>query len=202
MNSTCKTAVAAAVAGGYVLGRTRKAKMAFAIGTFLAGRRFGLTPTALAAEGLRQLRGLPQLADLREQISGELLDAARAAAATTADRRFSAFADTLRDRVREDWTADEGDEADEAEEKEEGDEAEEEEAEEEEPSAGEQGSGGERRKAPARKKAPGRKPPAKKTAAKKTAPAKKTAQAGKKSGPAKKTSSGRSSRSTNHRGER
>lgn len=99
MNSTCRTAIAAAVAGGYVLGRTRKAKAAFAVGTLLAGRRFGLTPTALAGEGLRRLRESPQLADLREQIGGDLMDAARAAASASADRRFSAFAGTLRDRT-------------------------------------------------------------------------------------------------------
>ncbi|MFI0720793.1 hypothetical protein [Streptomyces sp. NPDC021224] len=174
MNNSCRTAIAAAVAGGYVLGRTRKAKMAFAIGTFLAGRRFGLTPTAIAAEGLRQLRESPQLAELREQIGGDLLDAARAAASTSADRRFAAFAGTLRDRVKEDMAG--GEPEDEA--------PEEDEAEEESPSGG-QGSGREdgnapakraaaRKKAPAKKHAEGRPGPAKKTAAKKTA-AKKTA---------------------------
>lgn len=44
MNNSCKTAVATAVAGGYVLGRTRKAKAAFAIATLIAGRRIGLSP--------------------------------------------------------------------------------------------------------------------------------------------------------------
>jgi hypothetical protein len=190
MNSTCRTAIAAAVAGGYVLGRTRKAKMAFAIGTFLAGRRFGLTPAALAAEGLRQLRESPQLAGLREQISGDLLDAARAAASTSADRRFTAFADTLRERGREDLLGeppqDEADEADEEEDEEE---------------AAQDSS--DRRQAPARarKKAPAKKAAAKKSAAKKTAsgktgPAKRTA----KKTAAKKTASSRSRSTTSRRG--
>lgn len=189
MNSTCRTAIAAAVAGGYVLGRTRKAKMAFAIGTFLAGRRFGLTPTALAAEGLRQLRESPQLAGLREQIGGDLLDAVRAAANTSADRRFTAFAETLRERGR---AREEGGEYDD-EGYEDDDEEEDVDEEPEEPEEDRDGAGHEpkerARRAPAKKAAarkksgPGRKAPAKKAAAKKAA-AKKSA--------AKRPASGRS----------
>ncbi|BBA95421.1 hypothetical protein RVR_266 [Actinacidiphila reveromycinica] len=100
MDSSQKTALAAAVAGGYLIGRTRKARTAIAIGTFVAGRRFGLTPAGLAAEGLRQLREHPQLAGLREQIRGELLGAVRAAASSSTDRGFSSLAGALRDRGR------------------------------------------------------------------------------------------------------
>ncbi|MFI0900434.1 hypothetical protein [Streptomyces sp. NPDC020983] len=213
MNSTCRTAVAAAVAGGYVLGRTRKAKVAFAVGTFLAGRRFGLTPTALAAEGLRQLRESPQLAGLRDQIGGDLLAAARAAASTSADRRFAAFAETLRDRVKED-IADGGPEDDAGEEEDENeaeaeDEAEEEAEEEPEREAPRHGSGRERRNPPAqravdtarKRAAAGRPGPSKKSAAKKTA-AKKTAAkktAAKKTA-AKKTAANRSRSTASRQG--
>lgn len=172
MNSTCRTAVAAAVAGGYVLGRTRKAKMAFAVGTFLAGRRFGLTPAALAAEGLRRLRETPQLAGLREQIGGDLLDAARAAATSSADRRFSAFADTLRERGHGELLGDEPEDED-SEEEDEDEDAEE---------AGEDGGG---EKPAARRRTSRKKAPAKKAAARKTGPAKKAAASGKSA--AKKT---------------
>jgi hypothetical protein len=177
MNSTCRTAIAAAVAGGYVLGRTRKAKMAFAIGTFLAGRRFGLSPTALAAEGLRQLRESPQLADLREQMGGELLDAVRAAANTSADRRFAAFADTLRERGRaRDDEQEPPDEADEAHEDADVDVYEGEDGVREEPAEGH----ADRRGRPHERRKPAKKSAAKKSAAKKADPARK------KSGPAKK----------------
>lgn len=193
MNSTCRTAIAAAVAGGYVLGRTRKAKVAFAVGTFLAGRRFGLTPTALAAEGLRQLRESPQLAGLREQIGGDLLDAVRAAANTSADRRFTAFADTLRERGRareEDGEGEDYDDGDDGDE--DGEDAYDEEDgydEEGRDDAGHEPKEPARRapakKAAARKKAkPGRKAPAGKAAAKKAA---------KKAAP-KRPASGRSGR--------
>jgi flagellar biosynthesis GTPase FlhF len=184
MNSTCRTAIAAAVAGGYVLGRTRKAKMAFAIGTLLAGRRFGLNPASLAAEGVRQLRETPHLAGLREQIGGDLVEAARAAASASADRRFSAFADTLRERGREDTG---------------GEELEDEDYEDEEEEPEEESS--ERRQAPARER---KKAPAKKAAAKKTGPAKKAAARGKaapaKKAAGKKTAPSRSRSTTSRRG--
>lgn len=183
MNSTCRTAVAAAVAGGYVLGRTRKAKVAFAIGTFLAGRRFGLTPTALAAEGLRQLRESPQLAELREQIGGELLDAVRAAATTSTDRRFAAFAGTLRDRMKEDLAGDEPEDGADGEDEDGG--------------GGEPSGERERGKAPA-KRAASRKaaPDRKRAAGRKPGPAKKAA----KKAAAKKTASDRSRSAASGRG--
>jgi hypothetical protein len=189
MNSTCRTAIAAAVAGGYVLGRTRKAKMAFAVGTLLAGRRFGLNPASLAAEGVRQLRETPHLAGLREQIGGDLVEAARAAASASADRRFSAFADTLRERGREDTGGEDLEDEDyEDEEPEEPEEPEEEES-------------SERRQAPARER---KKAPAKKAAAKKTGPAKKAAARGKaapaKKAAGKKTAPSRSRSTTSRRG--
>nr|WSX74520.1 hypothetical protein OH826_11955 [Streptomyces sp. NBC_00899] len=205
MNSTCRTAIAAAVAGGYVLGRTRKAKMAFAIGTLLAGRRFGLNPASLAAEGVRQLRETPHLAGLREQIGGDLVEAARAAASASADRRFSAFADTLRERGREDTAGEDlededyEDEPEEPEEPEEPDESEEPD-EPDEPDEPEEESS-ERRQAPARER---KKAPAKKAAAKKTGPAKKAAARGKaapaKKAAAKKTAPSRSRSTTSRRG--
>lgn len=114
MDSRTRAVVTAAVAGGYVVGRTRKAKMIFAVGTFVAGRRFGLTPTALAAEALKQLRENPQLADLREQISGELLTAVRSAATASADRGLSSLAGVLRERGRPDgWKPEGADDPDE-----------------------------------------------------------------------------------------
>lgn len=50
MNDTNKVALATAVAAGYALGRTRKAKLALTVGTYLAGRRFKLSPQELVTE--------------------------------------------------------------------------------------------------------------------------------------------------------
>lgn len=55
MEDQTKVTLAAAVVGGYVLGRTKKGRLAITIATYLAGRRFGLEPRQLAAEGMRRL---------------------------------------------------------------------------------------------------------------------------------------------------
>lgn len=70
MDNKEKVALAAAVVGGYVLGRTKKGRMALSIATYLAGRRFGLEPRQLAAEGMRRLGEIPQVAELQEQLQG------------------------------------------------------------------------------------------------------------------------------------
>lgn len=77
MKDTTKVALAAAVAGGYVLGRAKKGRLAFAAATYLAGRRFGLDPRQLATEGLRKLSEVPQVAELNEQVRGELMEAGK-----------------------------------------------------------------------------------------------------------------------------
>lgn len=55
MDDQTKVALAAAIAGGYLLGRTKKGKLALSVATYLAGRRFGLEPRQLATEGMRRL---------------------------------------------------------------------------------------------------------------------------------------------------
>lgn len=91
--------MAVALAGGYVLGRTKKAKLAFALATFAAGRKMSLDPTELLSAGARQLAKNPQLEGLRGQISDELMTAVKTAAAATVDRRVSALSGSLRDRT-------------------------------------------------------------------------------------------------------
>lgn len=99
MDDTAKVALAAAVVGGYVLGRTKKGRLALTIATYLAGRRFGLEPRQLAAEGMRRLGEIPQFAELQEQLKGEVFDAGRKAVAAAADRGMSSLADALSDRT-------------------------------------------------------------------------------------------------------
>lgn len=71
MDDKEKVTLAAAVVGGYVLGRTKKGRLALSIATYLAGRRFGLEPRQLAAEGMRRLGEIPQFAELQEQLRGK-----------------------------------------------------------------------------------------------------------------------------------
>ncbi|MFE5210951.1 hypothetical protein [Streptomyces sp. NPDC056600] len=98
MNQNCKAAMAAAVAGGYLLGRTKKAKLALAVGTYLAGRRFSMSPTQLATQGLTKLRETPQFQDLTDQMRHEVLNAGRAAVTAAARRKLLDLSDSLRDR--------------------------------------------------------------------------------------------------------
>ncbi|WP_326608228.1 histone protein [Streptomyces sp. NBC_01800] len=217
MDDTAKATLAAAVVGGYVLGRTKKGRLALTIATYLAGRRFGLEPRQLAAEGMRRLGEMPQFAELQDQLKGEVLDAGRKAVTAVADRGMSSLADVISDRTaRLGEKQDEGEEEPEEEEPEEEpeEEAEEEEPEEEEAEEEEEPEearpkrrGGSRqsakpRRAPreggARKRAApasGEKPrTAKKSASRTKAPAKKTAPA-KKSAAKKPTSSKRAASS-------
>ncbi|MFF9510947.1 histone protein [Streptomyces sp. NPDC014724] len=191
MDDTAKVTLAAAVVGGYVLGRTKKGRLALTIATYLAGRRFGLEPRQLAAEGMRRLGEIPQVADLQEQLKGEVLDAGRKAVSAAADRGMSSLADALGDRTarlgeKKQDAEEEEEDADEYEPEEEGaeyaeeeeEEPEEEYEEEEEPEASAQPRR-EPRGGAARKKADsaqgGKSRTAKKTGARKAAPAKKNA---------------------------
>ncbi|MEU7313817.1 hypothetical protein [Streptomyces sp. NPDC007083] len=99
MEESCKKAVIAAVAGGYLLGRTRKAKLALVLGTAVAGRRLGLDPQELVSKGLRKLSGTPQFAALTEQVQEELVGAARTALSSVTDRRIEAVTESLRGRT-------------------------------------------------------------------------------------------------------
>ncbi|MFI8851602.1 hypothetical protein ACIGW3_15615 [Streptomyces sp. NPDC053499] len=99
MTDSCKTAVLAAVAGGYLLGRTRKAKLALTLGSVVAGRRLGLDPQELLRQGFRKLAETPQFEELTDQIKHQLMAAARTAASSAANRRLESLADSLRDRT-------------------------------------------------------------------------------------------------------
>ncbi|OWA13593.1 hypothetical protein B9W62_02495 [Streptomyces sp. CS113] len=94
-----RTAMAAAVAGGYLLGRTKKAKLAFAVGSYLVGRRVGLSPGQVLGQGLGSLQRAPQFQELSDQVRGELMAAGRAAVTAAANRRLTGLADSLRERT-------------------------------------------------------------------------------------------------------
>ncbi|ATW51309.1 hypothetical protein [Streptomyces peucetius] len=197
MKDTTKLTVGAAVAGGYVLGRAKKGRLAFAVATYLTGRRLGLDPQQLITGGVRKLKDAPQLAGLGDQVRGELMDAGRQALAASADRRLAGLADSLHQRTRLLEERDEGDEGDEADEQD----RDEDETERDQDQADERGEPGDRgRGGRAKKSAPspgdrsGDQAPAKKTAPKKAA-AKKTAtkRAPGRKAPAKKAAGGKAS---------
>ena len=194
-----------AIGAGYVLGRTKKAKMALAVGSLVAGKKLNLTPKALAELVTTQLAGNPQFKELGDQLRQDLSGVGKAASGALVERQIAALADRLHGRTAEvreelagggsddDRDEDAYDDEDEAPEDEEpradDDEAEHDDEADDDGEAEDDGEREERaparkaaKKAPAKKAA--KKAPAKKAAAKKTAPAKKTA--------AKKTGSARS----------
>ncbi|MEV7081052.1 DNA primase [Streptomyces sp. NPDC093516] len=178
-----------AVGAGYLLGRTKKLKMAVAVGGLVAGKKLNLSPRMVADLVQQQLQNNPQFKEIGDQLRGELRGVGKAASGALVERRLDALADRLHGRTaqmreqlagggpgRRDKDADDADDAyDDEDEEPEGEEPEDSgpEEDDEEPEAEE---------APARK-APAKKAPAKKAPAKKTAAARKTA--------AKKTSAAR-----------
>ncbi|MFJ6749287.1 hypothetical protein ACIQNI_14000 [Streptomyces sp. NPDC091266] len=214
METTTKVALTGAIAAGYLLGRTKKGKLAIGLASLLVGQRLP-GPQELATEGARKLSQTPQVEQLIEQVRGELMEAARAALSATADRGLSSLAGTIQQRTsalqglpsdgegdEEEEDEGEGAEYDEAEEEEEEepDEDEDEEAAEGDEEAEEERAPAKKRPAKKRpaKKAPAKsakKSPAKKTPAKKTAAKKSTAKKTAAKKPAKKAAAKKTSRS-------
>jgi cobalamin biosynthesis protein CobT len=180
-----------AIGAGYVLGRTKKLKLAMAVGTFVAGKRMNLTPKAVAELVSGQLKNNPQFKEIGDQLRVDLRGVGKAASGAMVERQIDAIADRLHGRTAQvrdqlsgvvpdlgskddDRAEDSGDEEpeedyeeSEAEQADEGDEGDQADEADEEP---------ERRRGPAAKKAPAKRAPAKKEPARKTA-GKKTAAA-------------------------
>lgn len=88
--------MALAVAGGYVLGRSKKMKLALMLGGLAAGRRIGGSPADLVAEGSKLLGSSPELGRLADQLRKGLVEAGKSAATAAAARQVDALSDRLR----------------------------------------------------------------------------------------------------------
>ncbi|MFD9071234.1 DNA primase [Streptomyces lasiicapitis] len=91
--------VGLAVGAGYLLGRTKKAKLAFAVGTMVAGRRLQLSPGALARAVTQQLENNPQFKEIGDQLKEDLRGVGKAATGSLLDRQLEGLADRLHDRT-------------------------------------------------------------------------------------------------------
>lgn len=100
MTDSTRTAMAAGMAAGYLLGRSKKGKVAFAVASFAVGRKISLSPRDLLVDGLRKLCDSPQCRQLTEQVQGDLLTSGRSALKAVVDRELGGFADMLADRTR------------------------------------------------------------------------------------------------------
>ncbi|WP_030255053.1 hypothetical protein [Streptomyces violens] len=94
-----RAALALAVAGGYALGRTKKAKLALTVGGVVMGRRLQLDPQRLLGLVDERLKADPQLAELRDQLREDLGGVGRAAAGAFVTRRIDGLADSLHART-------------------------------------------------------------------------------------------------------
>ena len=210
-----------AVGAGYLLGRTKKLKMAVAVGGLVAGKKLNLSPRMVAELLQQQLRNNPQFKEIGDQLREDLRGVGKAASGAMVERQLDALSDRLHGRTsqmrdqltgavpggREDDEADDEYEDEEPEEDEpedsasqedeepEDEEPEDEEPEDEEPEneEPENEEPEDEESEPAAKKAPARRPSAKKAA--KKAPAKKAPakKAAAKKAPAKKTAAKKTS---------
>ena len=78
MSATSK--IALGVASGYLLGRTKKLKLAVTVGSMLAGQRIATDRAGLLTQGAQLVDKNPELAKIRDQITGALLQSAKTAA--------------------------------------------------------------------------------------------------------------------------
>ncbi|MGW5329257.1 DNA primase [Streptomyces sp. NPDC004014] len=174
-----RTGLGLAIGAGYLLGRTKKLKMALAVGSLVAGKKLNLGPRGLAELLNQQLRDNPQFKEIGDQLRQDLRGVGKAATGAMAERQMSALADRLHGRtsaVRDQLSGvvpGGKSESEEPEEQEDEDDGGQEGSAERKDDGGQEGSAERKDDRPGReaaaKKAPAKKSPAKKAAAKSTA---------------------------------
>ncbi|MFI6034352.1 DNA primase [Streptomyces sp. NPDC051315] len=88
-----------AIGAGYVLGRTKKMKLAVAVGSMVAGKRLNLTPKGVADLVSQQLRDNPQFKEIGDQLRQDLRGVGKAASGAMVERQMSTLADRLHGRT-------------------------------------------------------------------------------------------------------
>ncbi|MFF4059878.1 DNA primase [Streptomyces sp. NPDC001668] len=88
-----------AIGAGYVLGRTKKLKLAFAVGSVVAGKRLNLTPKAMAELVSQQLLKNPQFKEIGDTLREDLRGVGKAASGAMVERQIDAIADRLHGRT-------------------------------------------------------------------------------------------------------
>ena len=95
-----KTKLAAAVIGGYVLGRTKKGGAALTLASWLSGNQAGPQAMSMARKGLTQVAQSEQAAQIMKQVRGPLMEAAQKAATQAVLSRVTAISDGLTARAQ------------------------------------------------------------------------------------------------------
>ncbi|MEU2927034.1 DNA primase [Streptomyces sp. NPDC007251] len=96
-----RTALGLALGAGYLLGRTRKLKMAMAVGSVVAGKKLNLTPRGVAQLVNQQLRDNPQFKEIGDQLRQDLQGVGKAASGALVERQMTALADRLHSRTEQ-----------------------------------------------------------------------------------------------------
>ncbi|MFD6321593.1 DNA primase [Streptomyces sp. NPDC058442] len=96
-----RTALGLAIGAGYLLGRTKKLKMAVAVGGLVAGKKLNLGPRMITDLVSTQLQNNPQFKELGEQLRGDLRGAGKAASGALVERQLDSLADRLHGRTAE-----------------------------------------------------------------------------------------------------
>jgi hypothetical protein len=91
--------VAIGVAVGYLLGRTRKGRLALTLAAAGATGKFAGNPRQLVKQGATLLGSSPELKSLTDDVRGRLVDAGKAAAVTATSGRINALTSRLEERT-------------------------------------------------------------------------------------------------------
>ncbi|MEU6536999.1 DNA primase [Streptomyces sp. NPDC047000] len=94
-----RTALGLAIGAGYLLGRTKKMKLAIAAGSLVAGKRLNLSPGAVTELITRQLKDNPQFKEIGGELRNDLRGVGKAASGALVERQIAALADRLHDRT-------------------------------------------------------------------------------------------------------
>jgi len=94
-----KTVLGLAMGAGYLLGRTKKGKLAIAVATLVAGKQLPLNPKALGDLVGQQLQNNPQFKEIGDQLREDLRGVGKAATGALVNRQLEGIADRLHERT-------------------------------------------------------------------------------------------------------
>ncbi|MFF4760757.1 hypothetical protein [Streptomyces sp. NPDC001292] len=94
-----KVELGLAIGAGYLLGRTKKAKLALTVGSLVAGRKLTPGPGGIAQLVNQQLVNNPQLKEIGDQLREDLKGVGKAASGAMVERQMTALADRLHGRT-------------------------------------------------------------------------------------------------------
>lgn len=93
--------VVLAVAGGYVLGRTKKMKLAIMLAGMASGNKIARDPTQLLAQSARLVQSNPQFSALSDQVRGRLVEAGKGVAVAVVSKQMESLSDRLSERTEQ-----------------------------------------------------------------------------------------------------